>query len=185
MNTAAQTGNLLAAVPDLRDPNFFRSVVLVFQHDREGAAGLVLNRQLPATLQEVAREVLELEGEFPESMYWGGPVEGPLMALHQSVALAEHQVIPGLFFSLQKQNLQSLLERRDHPFRIFTGYAGWGPGQLERELEAGGWLTLPAAVEQAFAQPELLWQQVCEAIGRGIISPRGRIGPEPPTPEWN
>ncbi|MCE2792418.1 MAG: YqgE/AlgH family protein, partial [Blastopirellula sp.] len=63
MKKMAQTGNLLAAVPDLRDPNFFRSVVLIFQHDEEGAAGLVLNRQLPVLVKDVAREALELEGD--------------------------------------------------------------------------------------------------------------------------
>ncbi|MFN9750976.1 MAG: YqgE/AlgH family protein, partial [Planctomycetota bacterium] len=117
MKKMAQTGNLLAAVPDLRDPNFFRSVVLIFQHDEEGAAGLVLNRQLPVLVKDVAREALELEGDFSDSLFWGGPVEGPLMALHRFPAAAELQVAPGLFFSMQKHNLQALLERRDQAFR--------------------------------------------------------------------
>jgi putative transcriptional regulator len=185
MKKMAQTGNLLAAVPDLRDPNFFRSVVLIFQHDEEGAAGLVLNRQLPVLVKDVAREALELEGDFSDSLFWGGPVEGPLMALHRFPAAAELQVAPGLFFSMQKHNLQALLERRDQAFRIFSGYAGWGVGQLESELEAGGWLSLPAKSDQVFAQPDSLWQWVCEEVGRRIILPRGHLGPEPPAPDWN
>jgi putative transcriptional regulator len=185
MKKVAQTGNLLAAVPDLRDPNFFRSVVLVFQHDQEGAAGLVLNRPLPVAVKEVAREALELESDCLESLFWGGPVEGPLMALHRSADLAELQVTSEIFFSMQKHNLQRLLDRRDHQFRIFTGYAGWGVGQLESELEAGGWLALPAMSEQIFGSPDSLWQAVCEDVGRRIILPRGHLGPEPPAPEWN
>lgn len=191
MKSVAQTGNLLAAVPDLRDPNFFRTVVLIFQHDQEGAAGLVLNRPLPVAVKDVAREALELVSDFPDSLYWGGPVEGPLMALHRSPAVAELQVAPGLFFSMQKHNLQKLLEHREREFRIFSGYAGWGAGadwgggQLEGEVEAGGWLVLPAVTEQVFGPPEGLWQQVCEEVGRRIILPRSYFGPEPPTPEWN
>lgn len=185
MKSVAHTGNLLAAVPDLRDPNFFRTVVLIFQHDQEGAAGLVLNRQLPVTVQAVAREALELAGDFPDSLHWGGPVEGPLMALHRSPALAELQVTAGLYFSMQKHNLQALLKRREHEFRLFSGYAGWGGGQLESEIDTGGWLALPAATEQVFGPPDGLWQQVCEEVGRRIILPRTYFGPEPPAPEWN
>lgn len=185
MKTAAKSGNLLAAVPELRDPNFFRSVVLVFQHDQEGAAGLVLNRPLTVPLAGVAREALQLEGDFSGLLFWGGPVDGPLMALHRSLALAELQVAPGLYFSMQRHNLQTLLERREHEFRIFAGYAGWGAGQLEAELEAGGWLALPARSEQVFGPPESLWQSVCEEFGRHIILPPGQTGPQPPAAEWN
>jgi putative transcriptional regulator len=107
------------------------------------------------------------------------------MALHRSADLAELQVTSEIFFSMQKHNLQRLLDRRDHQFRIFTGYAGWGVGQLESELEAGGWLALPAMSEQIFGSPDSLWQAVCEDVGRRIILPRGHLGPEPPAPEWN
>lgn len=178
-------GHLLAAVPKLEDPNFFRTVVLVFQHDAEGAAGLVLNRQLPVSLAEVAREAMQLEGEFEQALFWGGPVEGPLMALHDSLALAEMQVLPGVFFSMQRQNIQSLLERKNPACRIFTGYSGWGNGQLEGELNAGGWLSLPATADLVFGEPDLLWRQVCEEFGTGIILPNRRHNPPPTAPEWN
>ena len=178
-------GHLLAAVPNLQDPNFFRSVVLIFQHDAEGAAGLVLNRQLPISLADVAREAMQLEGDFDQTLFWGGPVEGPLMALHDSLALAEMQVLPGVFFSMQRQNIQALLERKNAVCRIFSGYSGWGATQLENEVEVGGWLSLAATAELVFGEPDLLWRQVCEEIGTGIILPKRRNNPPPATPEWN
>jgi putative transcriptional regulator len=185
MKTASQAGQLLVAGPELNDPNFYRSVVLVFQHDDEGAAGLILNRELPISVGKVAAEALQLQVGVDQPLFWGGPVEGPLMALHTSLVLAELQVSPGLFFSMQRQNIQSLLERGEQVFRMFTGYSGWGAGQLEAELAAGGWLTLAATPEHAFGPPEPLWRQVCEEIGRSIILPRHASGPRPPAGEWN
>ncbi len=185
MKMASLTGQLLVAGPELNDPNFFRSVVLVFQHDDEGAAGLILNRQLPISVEKVASEALQMQFVGDQPLFWGGPVEGPLMALHTRVSLAELQVLPGLFFSMQRPNIQSLLERGGRDFRIFTGYAGWGAGQLEAELAAGGWLTLAATAEGALGPPEPLWRQACEEIGISIILPRRSPGPQPPSAEWN
>jgi putative transcriptional regulator len=185
MSKPILTGHLLAAVPNLQDPDFFRSVVLIFQHDAEGAAGLILNRQLPISLADVAKEAMQLEGDFHQALFWGGPVEGPLMALHDSLALAEMQVLPGVFFSMQRQNIQALLERKNSVLRIFTGYSGWGNQQLEDELKAGGWLSLPGSEELVFGDPELLWRQVCERVGTEIILPNFRNSPPPTTPEWN
>lgn len=185
MSKLMLAGSFLAAVPNLQDPNFFRSVVLIFQHDAEGAAGLVLNRQLPISLADVAREAMQLEGEFDQALFWGGPVEGPLMALHDSLALAEMQVLPGVFFSMQRQNIQALLERKNAVCRIFTGYSGWGNQQLEDEMQTGGWLALSATADLVFGEPDLLWRQVCEQIGTGIILPSRRHSPPSSTPEWN
>lgn len=185
MSKPMLAGHLLAAVPNLQDPNFFRSVVLIFQHDAEGAAGLVLNRQLPVSIEDVAREAMQLEGDFDQALFWGGPVEGPLMALHDSLALAEMQVLPGVFFSMQRQNIQALLERKNSVCRIYTGYSGWGNQQLDDEMQAGGWLSLVGSAELIFGDPELLWRKVCEQVGTGIILPNRRNSPPPTTPEWN
>jgi putative transcriptional regulator len=107
------------------------------------------------------------------------------MALHDSLALAEMQVVPGVFFSMQRQNIQALLERKNSICRIFTGYSGWGNGQLEGELEAGGWLSLAGSSELVFGEPDSLWRHVCEKIGTGIILPNRRNGSPPAAPEWN
>jgi hypothetical protein len=74
---------------------------------------------------------MQLEGDFEQPLFWGGPVEGPLMALHDSLALAEMQVLPGVFFSMQRQNIQALLERK-------TRSAGFSPVTLVGERTARG-----------------------------------------------
>ena len=76
-------GHFLAAVPDLADSNFYRSVVLMFHHDEEGASGIIINRPSPVELSEVWNKVSEVPCNVHQQLYVGGPVEGPLMALHR------------------------------------------------------------------------------------------------------
>jgi putative transcriptional regulator len=162
-------GHLLIAVPELADTNFFRTVVILFQHDQDGAAGLVLNRKMNVTLADVWKEVASETVAVHEPLYLGGPVEGPLMALHASLTLAEMQVVPGVFFSMQRDNLSRLIKQSQHEFRIFSGYSGWDYKQLENELHLGGWMTMQAEREHVFAQPEELWKSVCEKFGHEIM----------------
>lgn len=178
-------GQLLIAVPELADLNFFRSVVLLFQHNEEGAAGLILNRPSNLTVGEVARELMDepLKNDQPLSL--GGPVDGPLMALHTSLTLAEMQVVPGVFFSMQRENLRNLLRQSQHEYRLFSGYSGWDSSQLESELQAGGWLSIPADRDHVFAEPEQLWRQVCEDVGTDIIFAARKPRQRPPSPGWN
>src|SRR6478752_5971102 len=152
-------GKLLVASPHLGDDNFFRSVVLLVKHDAEGAFGLILNRPLNSTLQEVwdainaesAEEGLpeELDLETParghQHIYVGGPVEGPLVVLHTQKKFSEAQVMTGLHFAAHKDHLRNVITQSKKPFRVFSGYAGWGAGQLEGELHAGGWLITEAS----------------------------------------
>ncbi len=95
-------GHLLIAVPELPDRNFFRSVVLMFHHDESGASGVVLNRPSEISVADVWQELSESECECQQTVNVGGPVEGPLIALHTSLALAESQVIPGVFISMSR-----------------------------------------------------------------------------------
>lgn len=178
------TGHLLIAVPDLVDPNFFRSAVLIFQHSEEGAAGVVLNRPLSVNLSDATTEFTAGTGaEVP--LYWGGPVQGPLMALHSSLALAEVPVIPGVFLSVQRANIEGLLKQSMHPFRLYAGYSGWGAQQLESELENGGWLTLPANPDHVFADGDSLWKDLCEVIGGQVAVAKSSRQPEHFHPSWN
>ncbi|MFO0870783.1 MAG: YqgE/AlgH family protein [Pirellulales bacterium] len=184
MTTSLQ-GHLLVASPHLADPNFFRTVILMVQHDEEGAVGLVLNRRTPSSLSDV----WEMIGEGPcpdeAALYLGGPVSGTLLALHQAAEYADATVFPGLFVASQRQQLQQLLRRIDLPFRLFLGYAGWGAGQLEGELRAGGWLIATAAVEAAFYPGDDLWEQTVDRIGAQILRPvLGNI-PSPEDPRVN
>ena len=172
-------GHLLIAVPELPDRNFFRSVVLLFQQDEMGASGVILNRQSDITVAQVWEEVSDFDCECHDLVNIGGPVEGPLIALHASLALAESQVLPGVFISMSRDNLNGIVAQDDHEFKLFSGYSGWGPGQLESEMDVGGWLTMEAEYEHVFESPDELWKKVCETFGAQIM--QAQIGNHVPT----
>ena len=165
------SGKLLIAIPELGDGNFYRSVVLVFQHDDEGASGVILNRPSEITVGQVWDEISSEQSDSQQVVNVGGPVEGPLLALHTCQALAESEIIQGVFLSFSRESLNSLVVREDEDFRVFSGYSGWGPGQLDQEMKAGGWLTLPARKEHVFGSSDSLWKNVCEDVGHDILKP--------------
>ena len=153
-------GKLLIAAPSLADSNFNRSVVLIIQHDSEGAFGVVLNRCTDKTVRELWDEIGQGDCPCNELLHLGGPVSGPLMALHTNMALAEKEIVPGVYLATSREHIDSLVVDEDeNTFRLFAGYAGWGEGQLETELEVGGWFTLPAEHEFIFWPAEDLWHQ--------------------------
>jgi len=178
-------GHLLIAVPELPDSNFFRSVVLLLQHSEEGASGVVLNRPSDVSVSQVWEEISEEACLSNLLVNVGGPVEGPLIGLHSSLALGEVQILSGLFMSLRRENLNQLVMQDVHPFRIYSGYAGWGPMQLDSEIERGGWLTMSAEYDHVFESPEGLWKRVCEHIGHNIMLPHFGIKSLPNDPSMN
>lgn len=165
-------GKLLIAVPELPDSNFFRSVVLIMNHTEEGAMGVVLNRPSNLTVAQVWDEISpQIDCDCNDPINVGGPVEGPLMALHTSMAISENDVLPGVYLSISHEKLDQLVLQSDHEFKMFRGYSGWAPGQLEHEIEFGGWLTLDADFDHVFETPERLWKLVCEHVGHQIMLP--------------
>src|SRR5688572_13785297 len=156
------TGHFLVASRYLRDPNFARSVVLMIHHTKEGAMGVVINRPSEKTI----REVWEMIGYDPcdrdDVIFIGGPVPGPLVALHSLEALADHKVLSDLFVSTHKDELDVIVRRKGEPVRLFSGHAGWGSGQLEGEMEAGGWLSTRATAEDVFSDHETIWKTVTQ-----------------------
>jgi len=172
MNKAYLRGKLLVASPHLDDPNFYHTVVFVVLHNDEGAIGLVLNRPTSATLED-ALELLSDDSPAP-SPGWsiGGPVEGPLMALHADQLCREEEetLIDGVYFSLSPKNLQFLAQQSVAPSRFFKGYAGWAEGQLEDELQTGSWLVGDATLDDLFGSTWDLWDRVLRRIGFSILS---------------
>jgi putative transcriptional regulator len=176
------TGQFLVASRYLRDPNFVRSVVLMIQHTHEGAMGVVINRPSEKTVGEV----WEMIGNDPchreDVIFVGGPVPGPLIALHTLEAFSEHQVLPKLYVSTHRDALDVIVRKKDVSVRLFTGNAGWGSGQLEGEMEAGGWLATQATVEEVFSDHQTIWKQVTQRIGLEIMAPdldRQHVPPDP------
>ena len=176
MSTLA--GQLLIAVPDLEDPNFFRSVVLVLHHDALGASGVVLNRPTDVTVSEAWKN--NDDPQRPDDstvptilqdvqIQVGGPVEGPLILLHQNPDLSEESVIRGVEMSVRRELVEQIIQHPEHPFRVFAGYSGWGPRQLEAEIEAGGWLVMPGEQQHVFSDAASLWSRVCEAFSSTVV----------------
>lgn len=162
-------GHLLVAAPQLSDPNFVRTVVFLIQHTAEGALGLVLNRPTSKTVQELWKEIGDAPCHSRRPVHLGGPVSGPLMAIHRNPELGELEVLPGVFFAAKKVNLDRLVAQQEHVFKLFVGHAGWGPGQLDGELEVGAWFTQEATAEHVFYEGDDLWEQVLHHIRRATL----------------
>jgi putative transcriptional regulator len=160
-----RAGMLLLASPELLDPNFADTVVLLLDADEEGAMGVVLNRPSPVPVVSVLADWGDIVAE-PEVLFRGGPVspEGAL-----AVALMHDRGIghPGLrpiTDTLAIVDLEGSADDLDGAVdgvRIFAGYAGWGAGQLEGEIEGGDWYVVPSLPPDAFqADPSDLWREV-------------------------
>lgn len=134
---------LIIASPQMEDPNFARSVVLVCQHDESGAFGLVINRDGPVSIGAVTERMDLGEPADPESVtWWGGPVgPGTGFVIWRGEAEDEEGWTLGgrVAVSPSAQRLKSLVEGKV-PFFLCLGYAGWGAGQLDQEIETGSWL---------------------------------------------
>jgi putative transcriptional regulator len=178
-------GHFLVGSPHLADPNFFRSVVLMVQHDGEGAMGLVLTRPTTSLIADVWEEATGNVSECRRPIYLGGPVSGPLMALHGQLVYSEMQVVPGVHFCTRKDYIEEIVTSEPKPFLIFSGYSGWGAGQLERELKAGGWLTVGATEDDVFYEGDDLWERLVKQIGQEIIAPAVGRKLMPPDPSCN
>jgi putative transcriptional regulator len=161
---------LLLAMPQLGDPNFYRSVVLMIEHGETGSMGLVVNRGAPLTLGELARgQNMGISQErSTQPVFLGGPVEPQRgFVLHDDTRLPEkHPVLPGLYLSVTLDALGPLLEDPGPRLRFCLGYAGWGPKQLENEIAAGSWLFTEATAESVLeVEPGKLWETTLRGMG--------------------
>jgi len=176
-------GHFLIASPKLMDPNFSRSVVLLVQHGEEGAMGLVVNRPMEMTVKEAWEQVSESTCAIQSPIHQGGPCEGPLMVVHADGSAGQLEVIPGLYFTTDREAVERLVEENQTQMKFFVGYSGWGPGQLENELEEGGWLVAAATDDLVFAPPHDLWNDIMRAALRaaGVAGLNPKVVPEDPS----
>jgi putative transcriptional regulator len=159
-------GQLLIAGPTLIDPNFRRTVVLVGEHNEEGALGLVLNRVSEVTVDEAVPELGALVDSLT-NIHVGGPVQPSAIVVLADFVEPEHAgslVLDSVGFLPAEVDPDELGELRRA--RVFAGYAGWGPGQLDGELEEGSWIVEPAVPDDVFTdEPEGLWGAVLRRKG--------------------
>jgi putative transcriptional regulator len=179
------SGKLLVASPDLTDPNFARTVILVVEHGAGGALGLVLNRAGPARLDAIWDETAD--GPCPVGIpaMAGGPLEGPLMVVHGPAADAQREIVADVSFSLGADRLVALVAEGCLPVRVFIGYAGWGGDQLEDELRAGAWTVTTATADFVFADPDTLWDRVTRHVADTRLAAALRIRHVPAEPWHN
>jgi putative transcriptional regulator len=161
-------GQLILDKGKLHGSFFHRTVILVCQHDTDGAFGLVLNRSTKNKVGEAV--VANLPDTIKEeTLYLGGPVQPQALSfLHSDTFLPDANVLPDLSLGHSLDSLMELGESFSATLRvkIFAGYAGWSPGQLEDEMKRDTWMTHPASLDLEFhPKPEQLWQMILRQKG--------------------
>ena len=164
------TGQLLVATPEMPDPRFAETVLYMINHDEHGAVGLVVNRPLArGPIADVLKSLgVDAEGAGGEiTLHYGGPVEpGKGFILHSDdyVLDSTTKVKDGVAVTTDPEILRALsLGKGPRRSLLLLGYAGWAPGQLEAEMKANGWFSIPADAELIFgADAEKKWDRALE-----------------------
>jgi len=171
MPASRLAGRLLVATPMLRDPNFDRTVVLLLDHNDGGALGIVLNRPSPLAVAEPLPQWVDLVAD-PPVVFVGGPVSpGSAICLARADGDgAGWQPLFGGLGTIDLSRTPAELGADIARLRVFAGYAGWGGGQLEGEIEAGAWVVTRAAPGDALSEePDGLWRAVLARQG-GVVA---------------
>ena len=173
---------LLLSMPQMSDPNFARSVVLLCEYTDKGAFGLVVNRQMSDPAWTLIKTEPPIKVD-PELKLWvGGPVEPQrtwvLMAESHGLEDEEAEICPGVLVSTSPQlTLQLLQAPPSSRARVVVGYAGWGPGQLDQEIAASGWLTMDVDPLLIFnTPPDQMWEAALKRLGADPAGLQRSIG---------
>ncbi len=164
--------SLLVAMPDLADPNFCRTVVLLVHHDEDGTVGLVLNRPADVRAEDLCETLgVSWRGARELGVHWGGPVQpetGWVVTGDDALARVAGvtRVEAGIHFAGSLEALRIVAAQPPERLRIFLGYAGWGPGQLETELIQGAWVLAPLSHPAVFdVSSDQLWDHAWRLLG--------------------
>lgn len=159
-------GKLLIASRDLGDPNFAKSVILLVRfNEDQGAVGLTINKRTDIPISRAFQDLKEAKGRS-DPIYIGGPVElNTVMALLKTESKPEGatRVFGDVYLISDKDLLTQTLASKAEAavFHAYVGYAGWGPGQLEHEVELGAWHIMPASAATVFhADPDSVWERL-------------------------
>lgn len=161
-------GQLLLDSGQLQGSFFQRSVVLICEHNDEGAFGLVLNRAMGSNVGEM------IVADLPDTLktcplYLGGPVQPTALSfLHSDAFVPDANVLPNLSLGHSLDTLVEIGESYSvsRKVKMFAGYSGWSPGQLEDEMQRDAWLTHPASLDLVFeTDPQLLWRSILRQKG--------------------
>jgi len=176
---------LLVASPHLRERNFVKTVVLLLHHSPRQAVGLVLNRPRNVTVKELWKIISKEPCDCTQQVGSGGPLPGPLVALHTNQSLADIDLSHGVYLSARREKLQQLVLQKEGPLKILVGHTGWTAGQLDREIQSGAWLTIPATAELVFHDPISLWEELIKHIGESMLTSALHVRHFPDDPSVN
>lgn len=167
---------LIIAMPQLTDPNFHRTVVLLIEKNEEGAFGVVINRTCETKVSELCSGLnVEWGGDDEALALYGGPVgsqQGFLLhgAVADDVTVNSREISPGVRIASDMETFRALCARPPSDFRVVLGYAGWAPGQLDAEMLAGAWLTAEVTSDIVFRTAlDSMWDITLRGLG---IDPR-------------
>ncbi len=164
---------LLVAMPQVQDPFFNMSVVLLIHHQDEGSLGFIVNRPTGVPISKILEGLeIEWQGSDGQTAYFGGPVQPQLGTVICRTADApgvggSHQEIgPGIVLTQNIRDLEHLAEKPPGDLRLFLGYAGWGEGQLIEEFLRNDWITVPVDADIVFgSDPNATWRAALAAVG--------------------
>ncbi len=168
------TGQLLLAMPGMIDTNFAQSVTLICVHTPELAIGLIINRPTNLTLRELFDHLSLVPGvrddRLNHPVYQGGPVQperGFIVHSPDCIGESTQEISDGLSMSSSKDVLEAIVQGRGpRQFLVALGYAGWKPGQLEREISENAWLSSPSSQDLIFDLPaDQRWEAAARRIG--------------------
>ncbi len=189
-------GNLLVASARIQDGPQAQSVCLTIHEDHEKVIGLLINRPLhvvppiglppmgiaggsalPSTSVPPASSISISQTQLPDelagfdSLSWGGPMPGPVVALHGNQDLAENQAADGLYLSADRDVIEKLGKSNDSTARIFVGCVGWPIQQIQAEIHSGWWHSVPTQSDIVFSDPDDMWKNLIRrATGRTLAS---------------
>jgi putative transcriptional regulator len=162
---------LLVSMPQMADPNFSKTVILLCEYTEDGAFGLVINRPMDAPAWRLVATDPPVRVDPSLRLWMGGPVDRQqtwvLMAEAQGPDEEQREVCPGVLLSSSKElTLQLLQAPASSRARVMVGYAGWGPGQLDRELASSSWLTAEVDPRLVFGVPPAeMWETAIRRLG--------------------
>ena len=161
---------LLVSMPQMLDPNFARTVVLLAEYGRHGAFGLVVNRRMNEPAHEVIRPDPPMDIRKDVHLFVGGPVEPNrawVLTAHRELDNDALEIQSGVYLSASPTLIRHALQSSPDPqLRLVIGYAGWGPGQLDEELAASSWLMAPVAADLVFETPiDQMWETAIRRLG--------------------
>lgn len=172
---------LLVSMPQMADPNFVRTVILLAEYGRHGAFGIVVNRRMDEPAHEIVRVEPAIDIRMDVHLFVGGPVEPNrawVLTAHRELDPQALEVGDGVYLSASADLIRHALQSPpDSSVRVVIGYAGWGPGQLDEELAQSAWLLAPIEADLVFDTPvDRVWDAVIRRLGADPAALQGSSG---------